>query len=104
MHRNALTANNVIQQQTGPLRRCMGVAVCGCVRFMFGKTSLATSIYFFVTLQFCLLSSVSFPANVNAANANRTVDPIRFTELAPVMMVIQLQASKTCSPVRCKPA
>ena len=56
MHSNALAASNVIQQQTGPLRRCRGVRggdgrectdildvtyVAACVRFMFGKTSLA---------------------------------------------------------------
>jgi len=53
MHCNALAANNVTQQQTGPLRRCRegvmavhrqrgpGVMyVAACVQFMFGKTSL----------------------------------------------------------------
>jgi len=38
---NALAANNVIQQQMGPFRRCRGVISAACVWFMFGKTSLA---------------------------------------------------------------
>jgi len=52
----ALAANNVMQQQTGPFRHCRGwwectdvqtvqakcdLYVAACVRFMFGKTSLA---------------------------------------------------------------
>jgi len=55
MHCNTLAANNVHQRQMGPLRRCQGVIIvhkqCGqgvlyvaaCVRFMFGKTSVASS-------------------------------------------------------------
>jgi len=38
---NALAANNVINQQTGPFRRCQGVISAFCVQFVFGKTSLA---------------------------------------------------------------
>jgi len=39
---NALPGNNVMQQQTGPFRRCRGRLIsAACVRFMFGKTSLA---------------------------------------------------------------
>jgi len=53
MHGNALAANNVMQQQTEPFRRCRGVMgvqrqrgrsviyVPACVRVMIGKTSLA---------------------------------------------------------------
>jgi len=53
MHYNVLAVNNVMQQQTGPFRRCVGVIgvhrqrgrgviyVAACVRFVFGKTSLA---------------------------------------------------------------
>jgi len=37
-----LVANNVMQQQTAPFRRCgEGVISVACVRFMFRKTSLA---------------------------------------------------------------
>jgi len=38
---NAFATNNVMQQQTRPFRRSCGVISAACVRFMFGKTSLA---------------------------------------------------------------
>jgi len=44
MHCNALAANNVIQQQTGPFCRCStvdGSSQRGCLWFVFAKTSLA---------------------------------------------------------------
>jgi len=44
MHCHALAANNVMQQQMGPFRSWRGgdgSVQRGCVRFMFGKTSLA---------------------------------------------------------------
>jgi len=40
-HCNTLAANNVIQQQTGPFRRCRVVISATCLRFMDCKTSLA---------------------------------------------------------------
>jgi len=45
------TANNVMQQQTGPLRRCRGMISAAYVRFLFGKTSLAlvSFLVFFIT-------------------------------------------------------
>ena len=60
MHCNALAANNVMQQQTGRFCHCCGgdgvhrqrersviYVAAACVRFMFGKTSLASSLCFF---------------------------------------------------------
>jgi len=57
---NALAANNVMQQQSEPLRRCREVISAGCVRFMFGKTSLALVYCLIVkTVQTsCRLSSI----------------------------------------------
>jgi len=38
---NALAANDVTQQQTGPFHRCRRVISGACMQFMFGKTPLA---------------------------------------------------------------
>ena len=68
MHCNALAENNVMQQK-GSFRRCWGVMgvhrqpgrsviyVEACVRFMFGRTSLASSLFL------SLLPAVSIPLN-----------------------------------------
>jgi len=45
---NALTENSVTHQQTGPFRRCRAVISAACVRPMFGKTSLAQVLFFFL--------------------------------------------------------
>ena len=44
-HCSMLAANNIIQQQTGPFRRCRVISV-PCVQFTFGKTSLALVVCF----------------------------------------------------------
>jgi len=36
MRCNALAANNVMQQQTRPFRRCWGMISAACVQFVFG--------------------------------------------------------------------
>ena len=54
-HYKALTANNVRQQQMGPFCRCREVISPACVRFMFGKTSLAVVLLFL----FCVFSSLT---------------------------------------------
>ena len=46
-HCNALAANNFMQQQTGPSRRCRAVILAACVRFKFRKTSLAVVTFVF---------------------------------------------------------
>jgi len=54
-------AANITQQQTAPFRRCReGVISAACVRFMFGKTSLALvvsvfSISYWICVVFCFL-------------------------------------------------
>jgi len=40
-----LAANNVTQQQMGPFHHWQGVILAACVRFMFGKTSLARFLF-----------------------------------------------------------
>jgi len=70
--RYALAANNVTQQRTGPFRRCRGVISAACVRFMFGKTSLAL-VFIMVALCnradryiFALFLSSVFPRLISA--------------------------------------
>jgi len=47
---NALAANNVTLQDTGPFHHCQGLISAACLRFIFGKTSLAlVSRFSFVT-------------------------------------------------------
>jgi len=50
MEWNALSANNIIHQPTGPFHHYRGVISAGCVWFMFGETSLALVNNFFQML------------------------------------------------------
>jgi len=43
---NALAENNVMQEQTGPFRRCRSVVISAIfVRFMFGKNIFSSSLF-----------------------------------------------------------
>ena len=84
---NALAANNVTQHQTGPFRRCGGgVISAACVRFVFGKTSLAL-----VSLQFRRDDVNGFVQR----NRRSTTINSRFTSLR--LFLIEASSSNDCT-------